>query len=64
MPNRYDTLTAADFDRLLRDVIDRQQHDLLAFPGVYAIVSEHYHHEVLTAWDQEHADADGADRAR
>ncbi len=58
MPNCYDTMTDSDFDRVLRDVLNRTGCDLLSIPGVYAIVSEHYQSEVLAAWDQTH----GAER--
>lgn len=56
----YSKMTTEDFDRLLQQLInadlDRctdRAASLLAIPGIYEILAEHYNNDVLEAWDEE-----------
>lgn len=50
--NRYDKMTADDFDRILREIIDElSTSELLSIPGVYEAVSEEFNNEVLSRWE-------------
>lgn len=43
-----------DFDRILVEIINAETPDtLLAIPGIYEVLSEHYNNEVLDAWQAE-----------
>lgn len=59
--SNYDKMSTEDFDRLLADVMDddnAKASSLLAVPGIYEVVSEHYNNAVLAAWDAEQAGDD------
>lgn len=59
MAGTYDKMSTDDFDRLLAEVINKETPDtLLAIPGVYEVLAEHYNNEVLDAWQAEQ-DANG-----
>jgi len=53
-------ITRKDSDRLLADIIDNDIVFLLSIPGVYQILSEHYHNDVLAAWKTEQETEDKA----
>lgn len=58
--NRYENMTSEDFDRLLVEVIDRENprpSSLLSVAGVYECLSEEYNNAVLEAWDAEQAES-------
>jgi hypothetical protein len=56
--DKYSSLHPDTFDRILREVINDSNpitSDVLAIPGVYEILVEHYNNEVLETWEREHA---------
>jgi len=57
--NDYSAMTTEDFDRLLAGAMDEEVSPsaLLAIPGIYEVVSEHYNNAVLDAWMAEQKEA-------
>lgn len=55
----YSTMSNEDFNRLLAAVMDEEVSPsaLLAIPGIYEVVSEHYNNAVLDAWTAEQQEA-------
>ena len=52
--SRYDKMTQADFDRILEDLLDKESGaSLLAIPGLFEAVSEHFNNEILETWEEE-----------
>jgi len=53
--------TNEDFDRVLGEIMDEgKASDLLAVPGVYEVVSDHFNNEVLDRLDREREAHDAA----
>lgn len=49
-------MTNEDFDRLLRDLVDRHNtkaSELLSVPGIYEILSEEYINDIIDAFTEE-----------
>lgn len=53
MTKKYSKMTNEDFDRILSDILQEEGRNLLAIPGVYEVVSEHFNNEVLNRWENE-----------
>lgn len=52
--NKYEDMTNAEFDSILAEILDGMPGEaLLAIPGVYEVVSEHFNNEVLERWEAE-----------
>ena len=52
--NPYEKMTQEDFNRILEEQLDKESGaTLLAIPGIYEIVSEHFNNEVLAIWEEE-----------
>lgn len=41
-----------DWVRILTEIMDDSE-DLLAIPGVYELVSEHYNNDIIACWQRE-----------
>lgn len=62
MAGNYDDMTNEHFDALLeRQVGALDGAALLAIPGVYEVLSEHFNNDVLGQWDCMHAAKDNGD---
>jgi hypothetical protein len=46
----YDEMTNEEFDEILGEIVNNKQTDVLAVPGVYEILSEHFNNDVLDRW--------------
>ena len=54
----YSQMTDEEFDLELSEIINEDcvAYDLLQIPGIYEILSEHFHNEVLDRWEQKRQD--------
>jgi hypothetical protein len=49
----YSNLTNEEYDQLLQELVEEEPAGiLLGIPGVWDLVSEHYHNEVLKKWER------------
>ena len=59
MPKWGRSMTDEDVDRVLRELMNDiwlSTCEILEVPGVYELVSQHLHREVLERWAEEQAD--------
>lgn len=62
MAKPHEKMSTEDFDRILFDLVGEDSaSNLLGIPGVYEIVAEHYHNEVLEAYDLEQEETEEAE---
>ena len=54
----YSQMTDEEFDLELSEIINEDcvAYYLLQIPGIYEILSEHFHNEVLDRWEQKQQD--------
>ena len=59
--SKYDKMTQGDFTTHLHRVLqDTTAWELLAIPGIYEILSEHFNNDVLDSWrEEQELDDDG-----
>ena len=51
---KYDKMTHEDFVKHLQRVLsDQSANDMLAIPGVWEVLSEHFNNEALESWEAE-----------
>ena len=51
MKRRYDKMTHSDFEDCIRSKIeDTPVYELMAVPGVWELISEHFNDDVLDIW--------------
>ena len=50
--NRHDDMEQTEYDRILGEIVGEQGAGILSVLGVYEILSEHFHDDVLDTWEQ------------
>lgn len=50
----YSQMTDEEFDLELNEIINEEcvAYNLLSIPGIYEILSDHFHNEILDRWEQ------------